>query len=103
LASGVASLGGDSLCKDCLSYVEANRIAKRVFKMGGSNDFLAVKGSTSVGVRDDFQQTKDGLRRKDTLVFASPPASSTWFFLLFHLSFFHHIINIYLSYMVARF
>jgi hypothetical protein len=57
--------------------VQANRIAKRVIKMGGSNDFLAVKGSISVGVRDDFQQTKNGLRRKDTLVFAAPPALST--------------------------
>ena len=59
------------------AYVQANRIAKRVIKMGGSNDFLAVKGSISVGVRDDFQQTKHGLKRKDALVFPAPPASST--------------------------
>ena len=59
------------------AYVQANRIARRVIKMGGSNDFLAVKGSISVGVRDDFQQTKHGLRRKDTLVFPAPPASPT--------------------------
>jgi hypothetical protein len=43
--------------------------------MGGSNDFLAVKGSISVGVRYDFQQTSYGLRRKDTQVFATPPVS----------------------------
>jgi hypothetical protein len=59
------------------AYVQANRIAKRVINMGGSNDFLAMKGSISVSVRDDFQQTKNGLRRKDTLVFAAPPALST--------------------------
>ena len=45
------------------AHVQANRIARRVMKMGGSNDFLAVKGSISVGVRDDFQQTKHGLWR----------------------------------------
>jgi hypothetical protein len=59
------------------AYVQAHRIAKRVIKMGGSNDFLPVKGSISVGVRDDFQQTEHGLRRKDTQVFAAAPASST--------------------------
>jgi hypothetical protein len=59
------------------AYVQAIQIAKRVIKMGGSNDFLAVKGSFSVSIRDDFQQSKDGLQRKDTLVFAAPPASST--------------------------
>ena len=59
------------------AYVQANRIAERVIKMGGSNDFLAVKGSISVGVRDDFQQTKHGLRSKDTLDFPATPASPT--------------------------
>jgi hypothetical protein len=60
------------------AYVQANRIAKRVIKMGGSNDFIAWNGSISVGVRDDFQQTKNGLLHKqDALVFAAPPALST--------------------------
>jgi hypothetical protein len=44
------------------AYVQSHHIAKRVIEMGGSNDFLVVKGSISVGVRDDFQQTKHGLR-----------------------------------------
>ena len=63
----------------CPRIAQVNRITRRVIKMGVSNDFLAMKGSISVGVRDDFfQQTKHGLRRKDTLlVFPAPPASST--------------------------
>jgi hypothetical protein len=32
------------------AHVQAHRITKRVIKMGGSNHFLAVKGSISVGV-----------------------------------------------------
>jgi hypothetical protein len=43
--------------------------------MGCSNDFLAVKGSISVGAQGDFQQTKHGLQRKDSLVFAAPAPS----------------------------
>jgi hypothetical protein len=43
--------------------------------VGGSDDFLAMKGSISASVRDDFQQRKHGLRCKDSLVFAAPPPS----------------------------
>ena len=64
-------------CAKISAHEQGNRIARRVIKMGGSNNFLAMKGSISVGVRDDFQQTKHGMRRKDTLVFPAPLASST--------------------------
>jgi hypothetical protein len=52
------------------AYVQAHPIARRVMEVGGSNDFLAVKGSISVGVRDDFQQIKHGLH-----VFGAQPPS----------------------------
>lgn len=53
-------------------FVQAHRIAAEVIKSGGNNAFLGVGGTPHVGVRSDFDETCNGLTRKDKKVFSAP-------------------------------
>ena len=53
-------------------FVQAYRIAGEVIKHGGDNCFLGVGGTPHVGVRSDFDETANGLARKDNKVFKAP-------------------------------
>ena len=54
-------------CRIGSSYVQAFRIAQKVIKAKGNNDFLGAGSDEGIhcGIRKDFLETKDGLRRID--------------------------------------
>jgi hypothetical protein len=52
-------------CKIASAYVQAYRIAGKVIKAKGSNNFLGIGGTPHVSVRTDFKETDFGLSRKD--------------------------------------
>ncbi len=58
--------------KIALAYIQANRIAGAIIKSKGNNDFLGVNGSLHFGVRQDFDETIDGLARKDSKLLLAP-------------------------------
>ena len=54
------------------AFVQCSRIAKKVVKSGGDNKFLGVGGKISVGVRQDFKATANGVARKDGKLLKAP-------------------------------
>jgi hypothetical protein len=58
--------------KIALARIQANRIAGAIIKSKGNNAFLGVNGSLNFGVRPDFDETVDGLVRKDSKLLLAP-------------------------------
>jgi len=46
-------------------YIQARRIATKLIAAKGANDFLGAGGSIHVGVGCGFEETCDGLVRRD--------------------------------------
>ena len=57
------------------SYVLAHRIAKKVVAHNGDNTFLGDSNGLHCGVRDDFHDTLNGVRRKDGRRIPAPPVT----------------------------
>ena len=54
-------------------FIQAHRLAKRVIEHGGDNCFLSGgSGGISTGVTKDFDETSNGLTRRDAQTFPSP-------------------------------
>ena len=54
-------------------FIQAHRLAKRIIEHGGDNCFLSGgSGGISTGVRKDFDETSNGLTRKDAQILPSP-------------------------------
>jgi len=64
---GLKVLTEDSLpeCKIASGYILARRIATKLIAAKGANDFLGAGGSIHVGVGCGFEETCDGLVRRD--------------------------------------
>ena len=62
-------------CKIARSYVLAHRIAKKVIEHEGDNTFLGSEKGLHCGVREDFDDTIDGVRRKDGRRIGAPPVT----------------------------
>ena len=62
-------------CKIASGYVQANRIASKVIHHRGDNIFLSgSNGGISTGVSKDFDESREGLTRKDGQVFIAATA-----------------------------
>ena len=59
-------------CKIASGYVQAYRIAAKVIAAKGGNSFLGAGGTIHVGVSGDFNETDNGLERKDGVAVAAP-------------------------------
>ena len=62
-------------CKIASAYIQAYRIAEKVIRAKGSNDFLGTSMNSEgihTGVSTDFYQTSNGMARKDGKKISAP-------------------------------
>ena len=59
-------------CKIASGYIQAYRIAAKVIAAKGDNSFLGGDGTVHVGVNQDFDESLNGMKRKDGAVVAAP-------------------------------
>ena len=60
-------------CKIARAFVQVLRLAKKVLLSRGKNDFLLAKGKKGLhcGIAEDFDDTTDGIKRKDSKLLQS--------------------------------
>ena len=62
-----------SSCKIAREFVQVLRLARKVLLSRGKNDFLLAKSKKGLhcGIAEDFDDTTDGIKRKDSKTFTA--------------------------------